>query len=85
MSENKLRAYDSKLLADNYALASQFEYKLEQLVKSNELQSVAQLPDSVIPSATLYSLIICYNVMYNLLCADHLIKDGHTKPLNTIH
>ena len=82
---NKLRVYDSKTLADNYAIATQFEHKLEQLVRDNEMTSVSQLPDSVIPSDTLYALVICYNVMYNILCADQLIKDGHTKPSNTIH
>lgn len=81
----KLRVYDSKTLADNYAIATQFEHRLEQLVESNNLEGISQLPDSVIPSSTLYALVICYNVMYNILCEDQLIKDGHTKPSNIIH
>lgn len=81
----KLRVYDSKTLADNYAIATQFEHRLEQLVESNNLEGISQLPDSVIPSSTLYALVLCYNVMYNILCEDQLIKDGHTKTSNIIH
>ena len=81
----KFRAYNSKLIADTYAITQQFQAKIEELVKANEGSDVSDLPASVIPTDTLYAILLCYDVMYNTLCTEHLIKDAHIKPTGTIH
>jgi hypothetical protein len=82
----KLRSYNSKTLADIYAIVMQFQSQIEHLVNTNEdVKDASDLPKSVIPTETLYAITICYDVMFNLLMAEHLIKDGHIKPSNTIH
>jgi shikimate 5-dehydrogenase len=82
----KLRAYNSKILADYYSMVVQMQLRLEQLVKHSATPiTMDQLPDSLVPTETLYNLLVCYDVMYNALYDDGLIKDGHIKTQQTIH
>lgn len=60
--------------------------QIEYLVETNEeVKSAADLPPSMIPTNTLQAILVCYDVMFNILQEDHLIKDGHLKPSTTIH
>jgi hypothetical protein len=82
----KLRVYNSKILSDVYSIVMQMQSRIEALVEENpEISSVSELPDSLVPTDTLQAMLICYDVMFNLLRADHLIKDGHIKPSGIIH
>jgi hypothetical protein len=83
MSE-KFRAYDSKVLTDSYLLAVQFVSKIESIINENDIP-VTSLPASVLPTNELYAMCLCYEVMYDTLTKEHLIKDAHIKPTNTVH
>jgi hypothetical protein len=81
----KLRAYDSKILADNYVILEQMLFKLTMLMKEAETEDLTKLPHSVIPTETLYNIAVCYAVMYEQLVEQSLLNDGHAKPSNKIH
>lgn len=83
---SKLRSYNSKTLSDVFAIVMQMQAQIDTLIETNEeVKSAADLPHSMVPTNTLQAILICYDVMFNLLQAEHLIKDGHLKPTNTIH
>lgn len=82
----KLRSYNSKVLSDVFAIVMQMQQEIDHIVEANpEITSISELPPSVLPTQTLQAILVCYDVMFNLLVTDHLIKDGHTKPSGTIH
>lgn len=81
----KFRAYDSKVLADTYAITQQFQSKIEELIDENKDVTISELPFSLVPTDTFYAILLCYDVMYHALCTEHLIKDAHTKPSGIIH
>ncbi len=83
---NKLRAYNSKVLADHYAIMLQIQAKLEAILHSNSgISDLSQLPQSLLPTELLYNITLCYEVMYNALLDSSLLKDGHVKTQDTIH
>lgn len=81
----KIRAYDSKVLADTFALAAQIESNIDGMLAEGKNAKAEDLPTSILPTQLLYNIVICYGIMYNLMTESHLIKDGHTKPSTTIH
>jgi hypothetical protein len=80
---NKLRVYESKALADVYAIACQIQHQIDVALASSE--NPGELPASLIPTENIYDIVVCYNAMYNLLVEYSLIKEGHIKPSATIH
>lgn len=82
----KLRTYDSKALADVFVVSSQIEGTIARLLSSAEkIKSAHELPNSLIPTGTLYELVLCYNALYNILSAEHLKEDAQHKLTNTLH
>lgn len=83
---NKLRTYNNEVLGNTYVLTSQIEAHIDALVEANpNLEKISDLPDSLVPTNTLYSIVLCYNLMYNILVASHLKEDGYPKQTTTIH
>ena len=80
---NKLRAYDSKTLARYYETCSQIRSKVEAILKDGH--PLNSLPPSVISTEELFNIVLCYEVMFDSLREEHLIKDGHLKPTDTVH
>lgn len=81
---NKLRVYDSKFLGDTYTITAQMQKRIEILLQNPDL-SLENLPPSQIPTRTLYEILICFEVMFNMMYQEHLVKDAHLKPTTTIH
>ena len=81
----KFRVYDTKVIVDTYAKTAQIEQTIADLLESNKEMGVSELPISTVPTSTLYAIVVCYNIMFNMLEENHLVKDGHIKPSATIH
>lgn len=81
------RAYDAQVLTDTYNVLSQMQQKIEGLIATSEnIKDSSDLPNSLVPTNTLYSIALCYTAIYELLLADHLIKNGHHKiSTKTLH
>lgn len=74
---NKLRAFDQKVLADNYSEVSQILAKIDSLVEQNPEVDVAELPNSLVPTDLLYRIAICYTILYDELVKYELIRHGN--------
>ena len=85
MTQNvkSFRAFDSKILAATYNTLAQMQDNIETIVRNSEVDGPEDLPHSLVPTQTLYEIALCYDVMYNLLVDDHLIKSGNPKHSST--
>jgi hypothetical protein len=79
MEKIKLRIWDSKLLNEAYLIATQMRIQIEILMQQSMQNGVVQLPHSMVPSDTLYELVLCNEMMYNLLIDKELIDTGNKK------
>jgi len=83
MSE-RFRIWDSIQLHETIKYSIQFRAKLEQLCVDNKTE-LNNLPDSLVPSALLYMLVISNEAMYNKLLEQDLIKTLNPKQNLNIH
>lgn len=74
-SDRKFRIWDNKTLFNTYLQAIQVKDKIEELCNENQTP-VAMLPDSVIETATLYTILSSYEAMYDKLLEEDLISSG---------
>jgi len=81
----KLRTYDNKALANNYALATQIIQKVTEIMVESETDDASKLPSSMISTEDLYTIAVCSIVMYEALEEHSLISNGHIKQSKTIH
>lgn len=78
-SERKFRFWDNKTLFQNLEKALQIKDQIETLALENNLDSVAQLPDSVLDTNTLYEMVLCYEAMYDKLLEEELTHNVYYK------
>lgn len=82
----KLRVWDSDLLTSTYEKTSQIQANIEQLIDAIESHNVSDLPNSLVPTDTLYEVVLSFDLMFNLLLDKQLIETGNKKQdKNTIH
>lgn len=84
MSE-KFRTWDSVVLTEAAGIATQIVAKVEQLCEDNELETPADLPQSLVPSDKLYILAKAYHVAFEQLTRYELLKTGNIKSTKQIH
>jgi len=81
---NKFRLWDSIHLHETIKYSVQFRAKLEEVCIQNQKQ-LDELPDSLVPSALLYMLVISNEAMYNKLLEQDLLKTLNPKQNLNIH
>lgn len=81
----KLRVWDSKVLSDVFVLLQQIQAGIAQLVEKTGAQSLADLPNSMIPTEKLYEITLCYELMYSRLLEYDLLATGNTKQSSMLH
>jgi len=81
----KIRAYDNKVIADHYAILAQMLEQIQETMKASKTEDLTNLPDSLVPTSTLFNIAVCYSVMYDALVEHSLVSNGHAKPTNTVH
>lgn len=81
MSHNSFRICDSKVLHTLYQDCVQFKEIIEQTVQAGT--GPESLPDSQIPTGTLYDLAACYLAMYDMLLAKDMLEFNTAKLLKT--
>ena len=79
-NQRKLRIWDAKALYTVLSRAIEFRTTIEEMMSDNGM-----LPPSLVPTDELYNLVAAYEVMYDLLLKEQLIKTGNPKPTTTIH
>jgi hypothetical protein len=83
--QKKLRIWDSKFLADTYSIVAQMQAQLDSILENSDVQHFSDLPDSMIPSQTLYEISLCFELMYLKLLEYDLLNTGNKKHTTSLH
>lgn len=81
---SKFKAWDSEVLSDGLKISIQIRSKIEELCLKT-LVPPDGLPNSLIPTDNLYSLVCAYEAAYNALLENDLVKSGNPKTQKNIH
>ena len=75
------------MLGDSYSVLVQMQNQIEQLIASANNPNIGpeDLPPSLVPTEQLYAITVCYEMMYDMLLKENLIKTGNPKSSTTIH
>lgn len=79
MTQKILRTWDNELLNTVYITSIQIEKQIEQLVNELSKEDITELPHSMVPTKTLYEIVMSIDLMYNILLNNDLIKSGNKK------
>ena len=83
-SRRKFRVWDNKLLFQTYQQAIQVKEKIEELC--GDKLNPEDLPNSAVPTDTLYTVMACYEAMYDKLLEEDLLQAGwSTKSSKSYH
>ena len=81
---SKFKTWDSEILLDAVKVSLQIRSKIEELcIKTHTLPD--GLPNSLIPTDNLYTLVCAYEAAYNALIENDLVKSGNLKTQKNIH
>lgn len=73
-SKRKFRVWDNKLLFQTYQQSIQIKEKIEQICGDDK--NPEDLPHSAIPTDVLYTVMACYEAMYDKLLEEDLLQAG---------
>ena len=73
-SKRKFRVWDNKLLFQTYQQAIQIKEKIEELCGDDK--NPEELPHSAVPTHVLYTVMACYEAMYDKLLEEDLLQAG---------
>ena len=81
---SKFKTWDSEVLLDAVKVSLQIRSKIEELcVKTHSMPN--SLPNSLIPTENLYTIVCAYEAAYNALIENDLVKSGNLKTQKNIH
>jgi hypothetical protein len=81
---SKFKAWDSEVLSDAVNISLQIRSKIEEMCIATRTPP-NELPNSLIPTDNLYSLVCAYEAAYNALLENDLVKSGNLKIDKNIH
>lgn len=82
----KLRLWEADLVNSTYVVTEQFKEQIASLIDNLEQgYTIKDLPPSMVPTETLFHMVVCYAYMYEALLDEHLIATGNKKQTKTIH
>lgn len=81
---SKFKTWDSEVLLDAVKVSLQIRTKIEELC-IRTLVTPDSLPNSLIPTDNLYTLVCAYEAAYNALLENDLLKSGNPKTQKNIH
>ena len=73
-SHRKFRVWDNKLLFQTYQQSIQIKEKIEELC--GDKLDPEDLPMSAVPTQVLYTVMACYEAMYDKLLEEDLLQAG---------
>jgi hypothetical protein len=81
---SKFKTWDSQVLGDAVKISLQIRAKIEEMCITHRI-SPDGLPNSLIPTDNLYSLVCAYEAAYSALIENDLVKSGNLKTQKNIH
>jgi hypothetical protein len=76
---NKLKIWDTRLISDTYTITAQMQAQIDAIVEQTGVSNLESLPHSMIPTASLYEILICYAMLYNRVLDADLLNTGNAK------
>lgn len=82
-----LKASETRSVVGILQVLLQMRAQILELFKNtdNSVQSIADLPPSMIPTELLFDISVCYEGIFQALQEYQLIKAGHMKMSNNTH
>lgn len=81
---SKFRIWDSEILLEAVKVSLQIRTKIEEMcMKTHSMPD--SLPNSLIPTENLYTIVCAYEAAYNALIENDLVKSGNPKTQKNIH
>jgi hypothetical protein len=81
---SKFKTWDSEILLDAVKVSLQIRTKIEEMcIRTHSMPDA--LPDSLIPTENLYTIVCAYEAAYNSLIENDLVKSGNPKTQKTQH
>jgi hypothetical protein len=81
---SKFQTWDSKVLLEAVTTGLQIRGKIEEMCIKYQV-TPDDLPNSLIPTDNLYTLVCAYEAAYNALIENDLLKSGNQKTNKNIH
>ena len=81
---SKFNTWDSETLAEAVKISLQIRAKIEEMCITTRTPP-DDLPNSLIPTSNLYSLVCAYEAAYNALIEKDLVQSGNQKTNKKIH
>jgi hypothetical protein len=81
---SNFKTWDSEILLEAVKVSLQIRSKIEELcIKTHSMPD--SLPNSLIPTENLYTIVCAYEAAYNALIENDLVKSGNLKTQKNIH
>ena len=81
---SNFKTWDSEILLEAVKVSLQIRSKIEELcIKTHSMPD--SLPNSLIPTENLYTIVCAYEAAYNALIENDLVKSGNLKTDKNIH
>ena len=81
---SKFNTWDSEILSEGLKISIQIRSRIEEMCIDTRTPPDG-LPNSLIPTNNLYSLLCAYEAAYNALLENDLVKSGNPKSQKTQH
>lgn len=78
MPKQGFKLWDSIALSENIKYALQIKHKIEKLSNDTQVQ-IEDMPESLVPTATLYDMMCCFTAAYDMLLDKELAMTGNLK------
>ena len=81
---SNFKTWDSEILLEAVKVSLQIRSKIEELcIKTHSMPD--SLPNSLIPTENLYTIVCAYEAAYNALIENDLVKSGNLKTQKNTH
>jgi len=81
--QRKFRVWDNRLLYETLQKVIQVTNTVE--TKCGDKLSPGDLPQSIVPTDTLYEICLCYQSLYEKLETEELLQSGYPRGKPTTH
>lgn len=81
----KLRVWNSAVLTSVLNTSTQIQAGVGNLAINTGVQSLSDLPPSLIPTETLYELCLCYDMLYAKALEHDLLSTGNIKSTSSLN
>jgi hypothetical protein len=79
------KIWENRQISNTYMVSEQIKAHIETMFINLGANSLNDLPSSMVPTETLYELVLGYSTMFDQLMESDLLKLGNKKHSNNLH